>query len=562
MIADTKILILEDNKSDADLLCRELKRSGLTFAAEVVQTRVTFEKALQEFRPDIIISDYSLPSFDAVTAFRIKQSNYPLIPFIIVSGIIGEENAVELIKEGITDYAAKGTLFTLSVKIKRALKDAEEKREKLATDEKLKVQTAELITANRELVLQNIEKEKRAVELAGLYESLHTRKEQLRLSNDLLIIQEGKVKAINEELLQLNQELEHRVTDRTKALIESEHRFRKMMETIPQMAWTNTINGKFIYYNQRWYDYTGLNPNETQDLGLLMAVHPDDMEKSLGWFHLIRENGDGGEFQLRVKRVDGLYRWHLLRIMPIKDERGEVQLWVGTATDIEELRLLQQQKDDFISIASHELKTPLTSLKAALQMLNRMKGTPSAMMVPMIVQANKSLEKVNVLVEDLLYASKINQGQLHIDSKNFVLAGVIQDSCQFIRSEGVYDIKTQGDLQVEVYADAVRIDQIVTNFITNAVKYAPESKQIIICIEKVMGMVKVSVTDKGPGIPAEKQRFLFDRYYRADNGGSQYTGLGLGLYICSEIIKAHHGKIGVTSEIGKGSTFWFTLPIA
>jgi signal transduction histidine kinase len=106
-----------------------------------------------------------------------------------------------------------------------------------------------------------------------------------------------------------------------------------------------------------------------------MAVHPDDMEKSFSWFHLIRENGDGGEFQLRVKRVDGLYRWHLLRIMPIKDERGEVQLWVGTATDIEELRLLQQQKDDFISIASHELKTPLTSLKAAsTDVLNRMKG--------------------------------------------------------------------------------------------------------------------------------------------------------------------------------------------
>ncbi|MEB0249939.1 response regulator, partial [Mucilaginibacter sp. 5B2] len=93
MIADTRILIVEDNQSDADLLRRELKKSGLLFIAEVVQTRMGFEKALLDFKPDIILSDYSLPAFDAVTAFRIKQASHPHTPFIIVSGIIGEENA-------------------------------------------------------------------------------------------------------------------------------------------------------------------------------------------------------------------------------------------------------------------------------------------------------------------------------------------------------------------------------------------------------------------------------------------------------------------------------------
>jgi PAS domain S-box-containing protein len=562
MIPDAKILILEDNQSDADLLCRELKKSGLTFTSEIVQTRAAFENALHHFSPDIILSDYSLPSFDAVAAFRIKQSNYPLIPFIIVSGIIGEENAVELIKEGVTDYASKGKLFTLSVKISRALNEAEEKKEKILIDEKLKIQTAELITANKELIIQNQEKENRATHLIILSKDLHTQKEELRIANDLLIIQEVKVQTINGQLLQLNQELEDRVSNRTKALTESEHRFRIMMETIPQIAWTNTTDGRFIFYNQRWHDYTGLSEEQTKDIGIKMAIHPDDLGKSLYRFGLIRQTGEGGEFQLRVKRADGLYRWHLIRVMPIKNEQGEMQLWVGTATDIEELRLLQQQKDDFISIASHELKTPLTSLKAVLQLLNRMKENPSIKMLPMIVQANKSLDKVNVLVEDLLNASKLNEGQLHINPKSFILANVIIDSCQYIRTEGVYTIQTEGDMNVEVYADAVRIDQIVTNFITNAIKYAPESKKIIIHIEKINGMAKVSVTDKGLGIPAEKQRFLFDRYYRVDDSGSQYTGLGLGLYICAEIIKVHHGEIGVVSEAGKGSTFWFTLPVA
>jgi len=362
--------------------------------------------------------------------------------------------------------------------------------------------------------------------------------------------------------LQLNQELEERVIRRTQALTESEHLFRNMMETIPQIAWTNTNNGRFVFYNVRWYDYTGLSEKTNNITGLKTVVHPDDLPKSLTSFSLIRQNGEGGEFQLRLKSADGLYRWHLIRVMPIKNVSGELQLWVGTATDIEELRLLQQQKDDFISIASHELKTPLTSLKAALQLLERMKDSPSLKMLPMINQANKSLLKVNLLVEGLLNTSKLNEGQLSINPKNIVLANVIIDSCQYIRSEGVYTIETKGDMDVEVYADVIRIDQIMINFITNAIKYAPDSKLIKISIEKLNGMVKVSVSDKGAGIPSEKQRFLFDRYYRADNSGSQYTGLGLGLYICAEIVKVHNGEIGVISEQGKGSTFWFTLPVA
>ena len=130
MKPNLKILILEDNQDDVDLLHRELKKSGLNFTAEIVQTRAAFEHALQHFNPDLILSDYSLPSFDAVTAFHIKQNKFPHIPFIIISGVIGEENAVELIKNGVTDYTSKDKLFTLSTKINRALKDTEERKKK------------------------------------------------------------------------------------------------------------------------------------------------------------------------------------------------------------------------------------------------------------------------------------------------------------------------------------------------------------------------------------------------------------------------------------------------
>ncbi|QNK64193.1 PAS domain S-box protein [Pedobacter sp. PAMC26386] len=562
MASNLRILILEDNEADVDLLLRELKKSGLSFIAEIVQTSIEFENALQNFGPNLILSDYSLPSFDAVTAFRIKQIKHPHVPFIIVSGTIGEENVVELIKNGVTDYLSKDKLFTLSTKINRALNDTAVRKEKIITAEKLRIQAVELVTANKELVFQNEEKEKRTADLVVLTGNLKTQQQELRRANDLLISQEEKVKLVNMELSQLNQELEARVVFRTKALVESENMFRSMMETIPQIAWTNTIQGKVIFYNQRWFDYTGFDSKQDNLQGFNMVIHRDDLKLSFEEFRTILKTSDGGEFQVRAKRLDGLYRWHLIRLMPIIDEHEQIKLWVGTATDIQELKLLQQQKDDFISIASHELKTPITSLKASLQLLDRIKDNPQSTMLPkLIVQANKSLGKVNALIEDLLNTSLANEGRLYISKQKFVLFEAITECCHEIRTEGLYTIKIEGDKEVCTYADVTRIDQIVVNFINNAIKYAPKSKEILICIEKINDMAKVSVIDQGEGIHPDKLQNLFDRYYRIDSSGSQYTGLGLGLYICAEIIKKHNGQIGVDSELGKGSTFWFTLPV-
>lgn len=143
--SNLKILILEDTISDADLLTWELKKSGFNFVFEIVQNRETFINALNEFNPEIILSDFSLPSFDGLNAFQIKQQQKPDIPFIIVSGAIGEEKAVELIKNGVTDYVQKDKLFTLNQKISRALKEVEEKNEKKIAEEKIRTQNKKLL---------------------------------------------------------------------------------------------------------------------------------------------------------------------------------------------------------------------------------------------------------------------------------------------------------------------------------------------------------------------------------------------------------------------------------
>ncbi len=428
---------------------------------------------------------------------------------------------------------------------------------------------AELIIANQELLVQNEEKEKRAADLVILTCELHVQQEELRKANDqlhfssrMLIKQEEKVRSVNQDLVLLNQELEERVVNRTKALTESENRFRNMMETIPQIAWTNTFDGEVTFYNQRMYDYTGLSNEQTKIWGWRKTIHPEDVRSTFDQFRKIRESGEGGEFQVRFRRADGNYRWHLNRLMPIYNDMEKALLWVGTATDIHELRLLQQQKDDFISIASHELKTPITSLKGSLQLLNQIKENPTHKMLPVLIgQANKSLNKVTLLIEDLLNATKVNEGQIHLNKKSFIVSDLIYECCNYIRNEDLYTIEIEGDKTLRVKADAERINQVIINFVNNAIKYAPQSKTIKIHIEKVNGMLKVSVIDQGAGISPDKLNHLFERYYRVETHGIQGSGLGLGLYICAGIIHKHLGLIGADSEIGKGSTFWFTLPL-
>ena len=167
-----KILLLEDNPADADLLARQLTKSGLLFSIEVVETREKFVELLKSFCPDLILSDYSMPSFNALSAFNIVKETGNPIPFIIVSGTIGEENAVNLIKDGVTDFASKNNLPALPQKVNRAIKEVAEIQEKKDILEKLKSQTASLLIANEKLIFQNEEKEKRAVELLNANKEL------------------------------------------------------------------------------------------------------------------------------------------------------------------------------------------------------------------------------------------------------------------------------------------------------------------------------------------------------------------------------------------------------
>ncbi|RZJ44656.1 MAG: GAF domain-containing protein [Chryseobacterium sp.] len=156
--------------------------------------------------------------------------------------------------------------------------------------------------------------------------------------------------------------------------------------------------------------------------------------------------------------------------------------------------------------------------------------------------------------------NRLSGGNLELTKEVFTVSEMLNACCDDIRIAGKHHLLLKGDLEATIFADLQRIDQVVVNLVNNAVKYAPLSEEIHLIVEKLEDSVKVSVKDFGEGIASEIQPFLFDRYYRANHNGKKYSGLGLGLYISSEIIKRHGGKIGVESVVGEGSTFWFTIP--
>ena len=221
------------------------------------------------------------------------------------------------------------------------------------------------------------------------------------------------------------------------------------------------------------------------------------------------------------------------------------------------------KKDEFMSIASHELKTPITSLKASLQVVERMvdKNEVLEPVIPFVQKASKQVNKLTEIIHDLLDVTRMQAGKLELIKTDFNLTEIIKECADQYQSEdNRHKIQIDADPVLMVHADRNRLDQVINNFLTNAIKYSPEGELVSIGAEKLEnGAVKVHVTDYGIGIPDDKLENIFDRFYRVENTSKNYSGIGLGLYISSEIIKRHNGQIGVNSTLGEGSTFWFTV---
>jgi two-component system CheB/CheR fusion protein len=345
-----------------------------------------------------------------------------------------------------------------------------------------------------------------------------------------------------------------------KKLQESERRLTMALKYSKLAVWELDLSTRSVSRSEGFDQLFG-NTEEEQNWNqekLLERFVPEDNDKLQDLLNSISP-GQNFDFQGRLLTLEGVIKWINFQGRAEITPEGKPRV-LGTLFDITRDKLAEREKDDFISIASHELKTPLTALKSTLQLLERMKEAPTAKLPALLEQANKSMNKVTTLVDELLNATRMAEGQLHLKKTRFNLYKAIEDCCLHVTAGGKYRLVTEGDADIEIEADSERIQRVIVNFVNNAVKYAPSSGEIIIRMERKPGNVKISVTDKGPGIAADKIPHLFDRFYRSDDNGGQYSGLGLGLYISAEIVKKHGGQIGVDSEPGAGSSFWFTLP--
>ncbi|GAB2976136.1 hypothetical protein GCM10027049_08610 [Mucilaginibacter puniceus] len=379
---------------------------------------------------------------------------------------------------------------------------------------------------------------------------------QLKINNEQLIIAQNATEKLNDEL-------EDTVKSRTADLLLSREHFKLLANNIPQMTWTNLPDGKVNFYNQQWFNYTGLSYEDTQKKDWRKVVnHPDDYELTIQRYNAAIKAGTVFEMENRYRRYDGTYRWHLNRAVPLRDEKGEIVFWVGTATDIEDQKQEMERKDEFIGVASHELKTPLTSLKGYLQLISYKKGELSPAVKQYIDKAIVALNKLQNLVNDLLDVSKINAGRLEYNMEPVNLTELLKaciENAKHVFPSFEFINNVEGEFMVN--GNAERLEQVVMNLINNAVKYSPTSRTVIVKASQNDNNVRVYVTDFGIGLSDKQQQRIFERFYRVEDKKYMSSGLGMGLYISQEIIKHHNGKIGVQSELGQGSTFYFDLPL-
>ena len=349
-----------------------------------------------------------------------------------------------------------------------------------------------------------------------------------------------------------------------QALENSEQLLRNITTAAPTGLWMANETGEITYVNQTWLDWSGSSYDKELGYGWLAALLPKDRDKTIEKFFIALKSRSLYEAEFRINHVDGTIHWCVVTGRPQYDKDGNFTGYIGACVDITEQKYLQQQKDDFIGIASHELKTPVTSIKAYTQVLEKMlikKGDTKE--AGMISKMDAQLNRLTSLIADLLDVTKINSGKLQFNNAEFDFNAhvkeLIEDLARTTTKHTLVEKLVPTGL---VFGDKERIGQVITNLITNAIKYSPHADEIIIYTGIKDNEVTLCVQDFGIGIAKDSLDKVFEQFYRV-SGDMQHTfpGLGLGLYISSEIIKREGGRIWVTSEEGKGSTFCFALPL-
>lgn len=346
---------------------------------------------------------------------------------------------------------------------------------------------------------------------------------------------------------------------------DSEQRLNMALEYTNTGSWDLNLQTFKIIYTPRLAEIFGYASDaEISHSQFRARIHPEDVKLIVEKAFSKAINTGIYFYEARVVRPDNTVRWIRTQGRIIYDNDKIPVRMLGTIMDITEEKNEQQRKEDFMGIITHELNTPLTSLKAFAQFLHERTvksgdNATAGYVQKMVTQINK----LNTLVLDLLDVTRISSGKMKFNQEQFNLNELvleIAEQMQITTNKSI--IIEHCKLNGSIIGDKERTGQVLANLLTNAIKYSPESDRVIVSLKEDTGRIICSVTDFGIGIARENQKYIFDRFYRETEAHAiTFPGLGLGLYISSEIVKRQGGEIWVKSEKGKGSTFSFSLPV-
>ena len=402
------------------------------------------------------------------------------------------------------------------------------------------------------------------------------------------------------------------LTDRKQAedaLRQSEQHFRNLADSMPQIVWTANPDGVVDYYNQRIHEFSGFSQQADGTWIWQPVLHSDDEQRTVeAWLQAV-ETGKIYECEHQIKTANGEFRWYLSRGMPVKNERGRIIKWYGTATDIhaqkqyqaEREELLQREqaarteaesasrlKDEFLATLSHELRTPMNAMLGWTTML-RTRNLSETTVARALETIERNTKMLNQLIEDILDVSRIIRGKVRLTLQPLELLPVIEEAIETIKP-----IATVKDIQVvleplqvkslKVMGDSSRLQQILWNLLSNAIKFTSNGGSVRIGLSAVMAkeeepaaetenycscpilnshVAQIQITDTGIGIAPEFLPFVFDRFRQADGSITRsHGGLGLGLAIVRHLVELHGGTVQVSSlGLGQGATFTVNLPL-
>jgi PAS domain S-box-containing protein len=495
-----KILMVEDVSSDAELIKREIKKSNIQFIELIVETKDAYIKALQEFNPDLIISDYSLPSFDGMQALTLRNDLAPIIPFILVTGSINEETAVEVMKAGADDYVIKEHITRVGSAIKTALEKKELIRSRKQMEEKL-IWEQYMIHSLIENIPDNI------------------------YFKDL----ESRFIRINQAMTRLFD-----LKDPLQALGKSDNDFFK------------TEHSQQAYKDEQEIIKTG-KP----------IIGKEELET---WF-------------------DRPPRWVLTTKMPLRDAMGNIIGTFGISRDITKLKKAEEElikakekaeesdhlKTAFLQNISHEIRTPLNAIIGFSSFLGNPELTTDKRK-EFINIINISNDQLLSIISGIIALATLESGQEQIEEKktdiNLVMLNVYE---QFllnpISPEVTFSYHTALPNELAfVYTDPVKLMQILVNIVGNALKFTHKG-YVRFGYTLIEGVLQFFVEDTGIGIAEKMHKLIFERFRQVDNSATRkYGGTGLGLALSKGYIELLGGNIKLTSQPGKGSVFFFTLP--